>query len=132
MERVKLPDGGCQRAVVAAQALFRAMQRGDVACDSNLSDQFALRVQQWRCLEGDSDDFAGLFAPLGGAGGRVACANAVEKAGVIGIGEVGGMQLAKRLADGFVCVKTVQGGRFAVPVGDDRRSEEHTSELQSP
>ena len=43
-------------------------------------------------------------------------ANPLEKALVVGLGEFGGMQLAQRLTDGFLCGKAVQGSRFPVPV----------------
>ena len=44
----------------------------------------------------------------------------MENAGVIGIGQVGSMELAERLAHGFLRGKAIQGGCFAVPVGNDR------------
>src|ERR1700733_14655584 len=120
MERFELPHRGCQRPIVAAQALFGAMQRRDVPGDRNLPYQFAVGVQQWRGLEGDSDDFAVLFAPLGETRRHKPGAYPLQNARVIHIGEVGGMQLAQRLTHGFVRGKPIQGGCFAVPICDDR------------
>ena len=67
-------QAGLERFLRGALGLFRAIQRGDVACDSDLADQFALGVQQRRRLERDADHFAALLAPLGGGRGRISCA----------------------------------------------------------
>ena len=113
-------QAGLERRLRGAQCFFCTMQRGYVTRDGDLADQFAFRIQQRRGLEGDANNFSALLTPLGGSRRRAARADTGKNAGVIGIGEIGGVQLAQWLTDGFLCGVAIQGGSFVVPVRDDR------------